>query len=106
TYQENKYKIFRILTETVSPIINARLEDTMGRLAEVRNVSWGDATVFDIENADLFEVAVIADGTANLRRQRLDNGKVDVTMNTLGVSIYEEFYRYLSVGDEIGRAHV
>lgn len=96
TYQENKYKIFRILTETVSPTINARLEDTMGRLAEVRNVSWGDATVFDIENADLFEVAVIADGTANLRRQRLDNGKVDVTMNTLGVSIYEEFYRFLA----------
>lgn len=96
TYQEHKITVFRILTETVSPIINDRLEQTMGRLAEVRNVSWGDTTVFDVENSDLFEVAAIATGTANLRRQRLDNGKIDVAIQNLGVSIYDEFYRFLA----------
>lgn len=96
TYRENKYKIFRILQETVSPIINDRLVETMGQFAEIRNVAWGDTTVFDVENPDLFDVAVIADGTANLRRQRLDNGKMDVQMSNYGIAIYDEFYRFLA----------
>lgn len=95
-YRENKPVIFRILEETVSPIMNDRLVETMGRFAEVRNIGWGDTTVFDVENPDLFEVAVIADGTTNLRRQRLDNGKMDVTMSNYGVAIYDEFYRFLA----------
>lgn len=95
-YRENKPVIFRILEETVSPILNDRLVETMGSFAEVRNVGWGDTTVFDVENHELFDVAVVADGTANLRRQRLDNGKMDVTMSNYGVAIYEEFYRFLS----------
>lgn len=96
TYRENKYKIFRILQETISPIVNDRIVETMGRFAEVRNVAWGDTTRFEIENPDLFEVAVIADGTANLRRQRLDNGYVDVSMSNYGIAIYDEFYRFLA----------
>lgn len=96
TYRENKYKIFRIIQETVSPIINDRLVETMGQFAEVRNVAWGDTTVFDVENPELFDVAVIADGTANLRRQRLDNGKMDVQMSNYGIAIYDEFYRFLA----------
>lgn len=96
TYRENKYKIFRILQETISPIVNDRIVETMGRFAEVRNVAWGDTTRFEIENPDLFEVAVIADGTANIRRQRLDNGYVDVEMTNYGIAIYDEFYRFLA----------
>lgn len=95
-YQENKQKIFRIITETVSPIINDRLVETMGRFADVRNVAWGDTIDFELENPDLYEVAVIADGDANLRRQRLENGKVDVAMTNYGITIYEEFYRFLA----------
>lgn len=96
TYRENRYKIFRIIQETVSPIINDRLEQTMGQFAEVRNVAWGDTTVFDVENPELFDVAVVADGTANIRRQRLDNGKMDVQMSNYAIAIYDEFYRFLS----------
>ena len=96
TYRENKYKIFRLIQETITPIINDRLEETMGRFAEVRNVAFGDSIVFDIDNPELFEVATIADGTGNLRRQRIDNGRLEVAMGTFGVSIYEEFYRFLS----------
>lgn len=96
TYRENKYRIFAIIQETITPIINDRLEEVMGRFAEVRNVKFGDTTVFDIENPELFEVAVIADGTGNLRKQRIQNGKLNVTMDTFGVAIYDEFYRFLA----------
>lgn len=96
TYRQNKYVIFQIIQETISPIINDRLEETMGRFAEVRNIGWGDSLVFDVENPELFEVAVIADGTANLRRQRLDNDKMTVDVSNYGVKIYDEFYRFLA----------
>ncbi|WP_341323371.1 hypothetical protein NSQ62_07825 [Solibacillus sp. FSL H8-0523] len=95
-YRQNKYVIFQIIQETISPIINDRLEETMGRFAEVRNVAWGDAIVFDVENPALFDVSVIADGTANLRKQRVTNGKMTVDLATYGVAIYDEFYRFLS----------
>lgn len=95
-YRQNKYEIFAIISETISPIINDRLDNVMGRFAEVRNVGWGDTPVFDIENPELFEVAVVADGTMNLNRQRIENGKMSVPMGTMGVKIYDEFYRFLA----------
>ena len=103
TYRENKYKIFRLIQETIAPIINDRLEEVMGRFAEVRNVGFGDTPVFDIENAELFDVAVVADGNANLRRQRLDNGKLNVDVTTYGIKIYDEFYRFLAGRVDWGR---
>lgn len=96
TYRQNKYKIFQILQETISPIINDRLEEVMGRFAEVRNIGWGDSQVFDVENPELFEVSVVADGTANLRAQRIDNGKMTVDTANYGIKIYDEFYRFLA----------
>lgn len=95
-YRQNKYVIFQIIQETISPIINDRLEETMGRFAEVRNVAWGDTIVFDVENPALFDVSVVADGTANLRKQRVANGKMTVDLTTYGVAIYDEFYRFLA----------
>lgn len=96
TYRQHKYTIFQIISETISPIINDRLDNVMGTFAEVRNIGWGDSQVFDIQNPELFEVSVIADGTSNLRAQRIQNGKMTVPMGTMGVKIYDEFYRFLA----------
>jgi len=95
-YRRYKDIIFEIIEETLSPIINDQLEAQMGSFAEVRNIAWGDTIQFDMENPDLFEVAIIADGTGNLRRQRLDNGKLPMTMHTYGIKVYDEFYRFLA----------
>lgn len=95
-YRNKKTEIFDIIEETISPIINDRLEEVMGQFAEVKNVAFGDTTEFSIDNPDLFDVAVIADGTGNLRRQRLDSGKINVEMKTYGIAIYDEFYRFLA----------
>jgi hypothetical protein len=95
-YRIHKDSIFAIITEVVSPIINEYIDTVVGRFADVRNVGWGDTNVFDIENPELFEVSVIADGTGNLNRQRIQNGKMTVPMETMGVKIYDEFYRFLA----------
>src|SRR5690606_15043567 len=95
-FRRHKETFYAILSETISPIVNERFDEVMGRFAEVRNVGWGDSTEFRIENPELFEVARVADGTSNLRRQRLTEGKMNVTMDMWGVKIYEEFYRFLA----------
>ena len=95
-YRRHQVAIFEIIEETLSPIINDRLAEVMGRFAEVRNVAWGDKPEFIIENPELFEVAVVADGDGNFNRQRLDNGKLSVTMKNYGLTIYDEFYRFLA----------
>jgi len=95
-YEMYKNQIFQIIEETISPIINDRLESQMGQFADVRNIALGDSQVFNIENPDLFEVAVIAEGTSNLRRQRMSNGKMTVETDKLGIKVYEEFYHFLT----------
>ena len=95
-FRRLKTDIFEIIEETITPILNDRLEQQMGEFAEVRNVALGDTIVFDVEDPKLFDVANIARGTHNLRKQRIDNGKLPVEMERLGVAIYEELERYLS----------
>lgn len=95
-YINKKNDIFEIIEDTITPIINDRLEAQMGEFADVRILKWGDSIEFDVENPDLFEVSIITDGTGNLRRQRLDNGKLKVEVETLGIKVYDEFYRFLA----------
>jgi len=95
-YSRHKEDIFAIIEDTLAPIINDRLEAQMGPFAEVRNMAWGDTVIFDVENPDLFEVSIITDGTGNLRRQRMDNGKLTVELETMGIKVYDEFYRFLA----------
>lgn len=95
-FRRHKTEIFEIIEETITPILNDRLEQQMGEFAEVRNIALGDTIVFDIEDPKLFDVANIARGTNNLRKQRIDNGKLPVEMERLGIAIYEELERYLS----------
>lgn len=95
-YRKYKTEVFEIIEDAINPIINDRLSEVMGRFAEVRNVDFGDKPEFIIDNPELFEVAVIADGTTNLRRQRIENGKLPVEMRTYGIKIYDELYRFLA----------
>lgn len=95
-FRRHKVEIFEILEETVTPIVNDRLEQQMGEFADVRNLALGDTIVFDIEDPKLFEVANIARGTHNLRKQRIQNGKLPMEMERMGVAVYEELERFLS----------
>ena len=95
-FRRHKIEIFEILEELVTPIVNDRLERQMGEFADVRNLRLGDTIVFDVEDPKLFDVANIARGTHNLRKQRIQNGKITMEMESLGVAVYEELERYLS----------
>lgn len=95
-YRANKYKIFKVLSEKLTPVINERIEDIMGQFADVRTVGWGETIEFEVPNPELFKVSRTAMGTANLVRQRIDNGRLKMTTDNFSIKIYDELYRFLS----------
>ena len=62
---------------------------------DYRSVALGDTIEFKVPNQDLFEVGMVADGTDNLRRQRILHGKVAMQSFQLGVKIYEEYVMFV-----------
>lgn len=71
--------------------------DFFNALVDYRNVAMGDQALFRVQDANLFTVSKVADGTQAIRRQRLV-GEVDVPIETTMhmVRIYEEMNRVLS----------
>lgn len=66
-------------------------------LCDYHDVAEGDAPVFEVEDATLFAVAKVADGTMGIRRQRL-GGVTQVTVPTALrlVRIYDDLNRILA----------
>lgn len=95
-WQENKYKVFNLISETVTTILPVTIDMELNAFAEVQNVNWGDQLVFEVTDPRLFEVATVADGNGNQRAQRLDNGKLTLNPKVRDITIYEEFYRWVS----------
>ena len=69
-FQENKYKVFKIMAELLSVTVANLTKEAFGQFVEFKDFELGDKIEFKVENQDLFDVAVIANGTNNLRRQK------------------------------------
>jgi hypothetical protein len=95
-WQENKYKVFNLISETVTVILPVTIDEELNGFADVKSANWGDQLVFEVTDPRLFEVAMVSDGNQNVRRQRLDNGKLTLTPQNRTIKIYEEFYRWVS----------
>jgi hypothetical protein len=95
SFRRNKIAIFEIMEEVLQDLISEGITNQFDGFAEVRNVAWGDTPSFTIPDPSLFQVATISDGNGNLRRQRLDTDKLTIVPETIGVKVYEEFYRFL-----------
>lgn len=96
-FRRNKVEFFEIIEEVASQLIVEGIENQFQDLAEIRNLAWGDTNKFIIPNRQLFKIATISDGNGNLRRQRLsDRGEFTVPVETRGIKIYEELYRFLA----------
>jgi len=91
-----RYAVFNLITETIDTIIPRTLEGQFDQFVETRNLGWGDQAVFEVSDPSLYKVATIANGTTNIRAQRLDKGSLIVPTKMKFVKIYEEFYRFAS----------
>lgn len=100
TYQDikrnpNSGAFFALLEEFIGTAGSALLAETIP-FAEIRNEAWGDDTVFEIENPELFDVVVVAKGNGNTRRQRIDNKFVRIEKDAVSIKIFDNFKRFLS----------
>ncbi|MDF2588218.1 MAG: hypothetical protein K0S41_2059 [Anaerocolumna sp.] len=91
--------LFAILEEIVTKTVLEGLpaSSPLFRFVDFRNKALGDQDSFIVQDASLFTVADIAEGTQGVRRQRLVGGEtVYVTPQLKGIKIYEELNRVLS----------
>lgn len=85
----------QILANTV--IDGLSQSDFFNAMVDYRNVAAGDQALFRVEDANLFTVAEVAEGTQAIRRQRLV-GETDIAITPTMhmVRIYEELNRVLA----------
>lgn len=91
----NASKAFEIveefLTENISGRVNAELP-----FATVKSVEFGQKVSFKLENPDLYNVAIVAKGNGNGERQRLENGRVEVSTDAMEIKVFHTFLEYMS----------
>lgn len=91
--------LFSLIEEIISRVVVEDLtgDEYFNALVDFRNVAAGDKNLFEIEDADLFSVDEIANGTQALRRQRLGGvSTFSIDTKRHGVKIYEELNRMLA----------
>ena len=94
TFQHNKNLVFKLLSEVLEETVGEAIINKYNDWVDFRSVALGDTIEFRVPNTDLFEVGIVADGTDNLRRQRIMHGKIAMQSFQLGVKIYEEFLMF------------
>ncbi len=92
----NNPQLFAIVEEALDILIEEGLKGQFDGFVETVVIEHGDAKVFTIKENRLFDVALIADGTGDLHRDRLDVGELTVKTHTYGVAVYEELSRLLA----------
>jgi hypothetical protein len=95
-FRKNGHAIFTVMEDILDVLIVEGLEDQFSEFVDFRNVAVGDKPIFMVDDYHLFNVANIAAGTNNLRRQRLERSPFTVTTGYKGVKIYEELERFLA----------
>lgn len=91
--------LFTVVEEIIANAVPVGLmeSDFFTALVDFRNLALGDMNEFLVEDATVFAVDTVADGTQALRRQRIENlTPVTVKTATHGVRIYEELSRILA----------
>ena len=94
-FEHNKHLVFKILSEILDEVVGEQVAKQYEEWVDFRSVALGDTIEFNVPNNDLFEVGIVADGTDNLRRQRIMHGKIAMSSFQLGVKIYEEYLMFV-----------
>ncbi|MGL4802033.1 MAG: hypothetical protein ACRC18_07180 [Cetobacterium sp.] len=95
-FKENKYKVFKIMAELLSVTVANLTKEAFGQFVEFKDFELGDKVEFKVENQKMFDVAVISNGTNNLRRQKMLSKKVPTEAFKLGVKIYAEADEFIA----------
>lgn len=91
-FMDNKYKVFQILEDVLTEPIQHGIVPQYQEWIDIVNVGYNETYAFKTLDNELFRVGVVANGTHDFHRQRLMNGRLNMTSFALGIKIYEEFH--------------
>ena len=83
-FDHNKHLVFKLLSEILEETVGQQIMERYNDWVDFRSVALGDTIEFRVPNQDLFEVGLVADGTDNLRRQRVLHNKLAMQGFQLG----------------------
>jgi hypothetical protein len=95
-FMQNEWKVYAILSETLTIITTTLMKETFGDFVEYKDTALGDILEFEVDDGELYEVAIVADGQHNFQRQKLMGRKVPMTSFTLGLKIYAEWDQFMT----------
>jgi hypothetical protein len=96
-FRLHKEENFTIIEEVLNETIHEGLKSQFDGFADYRNLEWGDENLFKVPANNIFRVALVSDGTNNLRRQKLRDGQeFSISLDTYGVKVGEDFHRFLA----------
>lgn len=90
-WQENKTKMFQILSVALDAVLPKVVTNEFDGLADTRVVAIGDKPKFTIKDNNLFKVSMVASGTQNLVRQTQHGTSFTVDTDWYGLATFAEF---------------
>lgn len=95
-FQKNKWDMYAIMQELVTVAISNLTVEAFNDFVEVKDFELGDKVEFKVENTDLYQVAVISNGTNNFRRQKLMDRTIPTTAFKMSLKIYAEMDEFVA----------
>lgn len=95
-FLDNKGKFFQVVSEIIQEPMQETLEGIFDGVTKTETIALGDTKVIEVEDQDLFEVAMISAGNNDVSRQRVFNKQVRVETAKMTVKIYDDFDRFVS----------
>lgn len=92
----NGRAMFDVMEDVLDVLIVEGLENQFDQFVENKSVNIGERPAFMVEDYHLFNVATIAAGTNNIRRQKLDRSALYIDTAYKGVKVYAELEEYLA----------
>jgi hypothetical protein len=92
-------EMFQIIEEILQVTVTGGLEENpfFQQFCDVRNLALGDENSFYTPSNSIFTVSEMAEGIANVRRQRIDAGTTQsVETRLYSIAIFEELNRVLA----------
>ena len=89
-------EVFAMISEILDIIVPNTVLSDFYRIAETKNIAWGDSLKYTIPNPNLFVVSKVGSGIRQSEPQRLYDGDITLNPETRMITIEEDFYRIVA----------
>lgn len=97
--------VFEIIETAIGAAANGSiLTDQLHGFVNYVNIPLAGTKAFTFDDPSLFKVSIIAPGHNEIDRQRMTNGRLDITVDMKSIAVYTEWETYLAGQYDFDRA--